>query len=155
VTRRLGAALRALCLGLPCVLALALFAFPGGGGADPRHVHIVVGGTPAERARALALHLLYEHGGIDDVTAPIVPSAARAVRAGAAARVLSIRGNGDGGSAVLTVGRSGSILLAAGPRVPAAPSWSRVTHGPASRGPHPVLFAPDPPPRHAQAGTQV
>jgi hypothetical protein len=146
---------RAICLFLPCVVAVALFAYPGGG-ADPHHVHIVVGGTPAERAKALALHLLQERNGIDGERPPAVPAYARpAAHTRTGARVLSIRQNGDGGLAVLTIDRSGFVVLAAVPCVPAASSRSRVASATPLRITHAVRFNPDPPPRRAPAGSRV
>ena len=149
MTRRLRTAHRAVCLGVSCIVFLGLVAFPGGAGRDPHHVHLVVGGTPAERARALALHLVRERAGVDGGTPP--PATPAAERTGSAgARVFSLRGNG-GGPAVLSVGRSGAVLNAAAHLMPVPSQASRAAAYSPSRVPHIVPSTPDPPPRRVAA----
>lgn len=137
--------------GLLALLAAGLFAFPSNAGQDPYHAHVVVGGTPAEQARALAHHLLGEREGIDDGGPPMAFGAARGVPF-PGVHVISIRGGG-GGAAVLSIEGSGVAALAAAPHVP-APARARgvVTHDP-SRVPQATLPTPEPPPRHRQAST--
>jgi hypothetical protein len=135
----------AICLGALCALLVGLFAFPGSGGQDPYHTHIVIGGTSAERARALALHLLHEREGIDVEVA--VGSDADGRTGSAGVHVYSIRTN-DGGPAVLSMEAGGAVLLVAAPPVPAPSRAPWVATYPQVGIPQVAPPTLDPPPRH-------
>lgn len=136
---------RAACLGVLCMMLPGLFAFPTSAGQDPYHIHIVVGGTRADRARALASHLLRERKGIDDAEPPTAPSTLG--RTGSGVRVFSLRGNDDGGPAVLSLESGGAILQAAVPQVPVPSQTDRYIASPLLGVPQTALATPDPPPR--------
>ena len=136
---------RAACLGVLGVMLLGLYAYPGSAGQDPYHAHIVVGGTPAGRARALVFHILHEREGIDDAELPMALGAGWTGLAGV--RVISIRGNDGGGAAVLNTQTSGAVLLAAIPQVPAPSQSAWTMASPSSGAPQTALPTPDPPPR--------
>jgi hypothetical protein len=128
------------------VFLAGLFAFPGSAGQDPYHVHIVLGGTPAERARALTRHLLDEREGIDDAFPPEAsPGGGQADAIGV--HVFSVRGSNDVGPAVFSTEGSGALLAATVPQipVPADVSWVRVPVSLSASQTAPFLL--DPPPR--------
>ncbi len=145
MTRPRGAFDRAACLGVLGVMLLGLFAFPTSAGQDPYHIHLVIGGTPASRARALVSHLLRQREGIDDAELP-GPSAAGA-REFSDVRVFSLRKNDDSSSAVLSLESRGAALQATVPTiaVPSQTIWSPAC--PLLGVPQTALAMPDPPPR--------
>ncbi len=145
VRRPPGAFDRTACLGVVGVMLLGLFAFPTSAGQDPYHFHLVIGGTPASRARALVSHLLRQREGIDDAEPP-GPSAAGA-HGFPDVRVFSLRENDDGGSAVLSLESGGAALQATVPTiaVPSQTVWSLAS--PLLGVPQTALATPDPPPR--------
>lgn len=135
--------------GLLALLAGGLFTFPSTAGHDPYHAHIVVGGTPAARARALARHLLREREGTDNGEPPAAPGVVGGVMF-PGVRVISIRGTDSGGPAVLSVQGSGTAALAGIPQIPApVRAWRVVTHR-SSRVLETSVPAPDPPPRRVR-----
>ncbi len=144
VWRRRGSARGAACLGVLCVMLLGLYAFPGSAGQDPYHIHIVIGGTPAERARALVFHLLHEREGIDTAELPLMPGSAGRFPG---VHVFSVHGTDTGGAAVLSAETSGAVLLAAIPQVPVPSQTSWTPPFPLAGIPQTAPPTPEPPPR--------
>lgn len=136
---------RSACLAVLCIMLPGLFAFPMTAAQDPNHIHIAVGGTPAERVRALASHLRREQEGIDDAEPPTVPHAAQRIRFGV--RVFSLRANDDGGPAVLSLESGGAVLQAAAPQAPITSQTDRYIASALLGVPQTALATPDPPPR--------
>jgi hypothetical protein len=52
------AVLRTLCSSAVSLVILGLFAFPGSGGQDPYHIHVVIGSTPANAPGSIPRRLL-------------------------------------------------------------------------------------------------
>lgn len=138
---------RAACLCVFFVMSLGLFAFPTSAGMDPSHSHIVVGGTPAERARALASHLVREREGVATGESPAAPSTAG--RPGFRVRVFSLRGHNDAGPAVLSLESGGAVLQTAIPHIPVPSQTVRRIACSPRVAPHTTVSTPDPPPRRA------
>lgn len=126
---------------------LGLFAFPTSAGMDPSHSHIVVGGTPAERARALASHLLRERERIESGEPPA--ALATAGQPGVGVRVFSLRGNDDAGPAVLSLETGGAALQSVIPQIPVPSQNVRFIASARRVVPHTAVATPDPPPRRA------
>jgi len=136
---------KALSLAFLGVAAAALLA--SGGERDPAHMHVVIGGTPAQRAQALAAHLAGELSGQDDGPTFGVP---QALAGGAGhVRVVSVGASDGGGPAVLSSGNGVDFTAPALAWLP-APGVTRP-----SRVALPAVLmnasvpAPDPPPRPA------
>jgi len=115
-------------------LGFGIFAYPGTGGLDPRHTHIVIGGTAAERARALARHLLRERAAVNDA----VPFVGLTGGAQGLLEVLvySIRQGNNSGPALVAVTVPGGALAAAHADV-GAPSEGPRRYVPLFRPPSP------------------
>ena len=134
---------KALSLAFLGVAATALLA--SGGASDPAHTHVVIGGTPAQRAHALAAHLSGElTGGYGGPTF----GALEALAGGAGpAHVVSVGASDGGGPAVLNGG--GGVDFTA-----ATPVWraALTASSPSRVGARVVITsrsvpASDPPPR--------
>jgi hypothetical protein len=165
-----GTPWRGACAWAVVVLVLAAVADPDAARRTPYHEHVVVGGTAAERARALVAHARAMVGhppgtdvhGRHEVPGHVGPSPAdgRSSAAGPSAssgpeaddqarvRVLVLRAGGPAGPAVFGTG-GGAVLVSASPRLLAprpfvgtvAPPWAPVPDAPPT--------TPDPPPRAA------
>jgi hypothetical protein len=114
----------------------------GGAEPDPYHAHLVIGGTPAERARALAAHLRHEAAGTHD--RPVFGEAAPAPSSGV--RVFSLHGQADH-SAVWSGGGIVDFLAPAPASLyPPRPAFADRLLPPAAT-PNTAPLASDPPPR--------
>jgi hypothetical protein len=144
-------------LGIACAwVALVLFPAaaldPSAAQRTPHHDHVVVGGTPVERARVLAAHTRAMVGGppTGRHVGHAVPAAGDANGAAdqAAPRVLIVRGSAATGPTVF--GTGGSALLASGWKSPPVmrPTVGTTVPTAVSRC-LPFLPTPDPPPRAA------
>lgn len=135
-------------MGALSVVIPGLFAFPGSGGQDPSHTHVVIGSTPAERARALVRHLLRERAGIDSPPLAAL-SITEAFDATPHVRVFSVRRDDGCAPAVFARDAGGATLAPATWRIPAPVPTPRVrmylTLGHAQTA-SPI---PEPPPRYA------
>lgn len=139
-----GHALRhAFCL---LVVSVFLAAAVPGGGWNTNHVHFVIGGTPSERARALALHLNAESAGLDEAPSP-TPTPAAGGGGSGTVRVLSVRGDGGSGPAVFSADGNGTLLAATVQQIP-VPSHTDWVHVPALLNvPRSLPSLLEPPPR--------
>jgi hypothetical protein len=127
---RLRAALRRFTL-LAGIAALLSGPWLNPRAVDPYHTHLVIGGTPEERAQALAEHT---HG-------PAQP-----VRKASRVRVVSLNTASPLGPLVLGLG-AGGIATSANPSlIPPALGGRLLPHGPV-RIRSVDLPAPEPPPR--------
>ncbi len=142
------AVLRTLCSSAVSLVILGLFAFPGSGGQDPYHIHVVIGSTPAERARALAQHLLRERAGIDSPP-PAAVSITEAFDATTRVRVFSVRRDGGCAPAVFARDAGGATLASATWRIPAPAPAPRIRMCLPLGCPQTAPSIPEPPPRYA------
>jgi len=121
---------------------------------DPGHLHVVIGGSDEERARALAAHLAGRHG--DPATATrVAPRAHLGHRrhvggschgeADDPARVLSIHVGGGLGITAFGTGDPPAVTFT--PVIPAPAAAGRALLLPHAPAPDPPPRLPDPPPR--------
>lgn len=114
---------------------------------DSNHLHIVVGGTPAEQARALAAHLAHnEESAHAETTLPTAREPAKPARLrGTTGRVLSI----ESGAAEESVSEISGAIIAATFQgsLPRPLAFGRLAFFVPLFLPELVLFLSDPPPR--------
>jgi len=121
----------------------------GGGERDPLHDHIVIGGTAADRARALAAHLSGNTPGGEGGTATFGETVETLAGRSAEVQVFVVTTPGDSGPAVLSGGGAVGFLAQAPIRLVTPPSK------PAPSAPSPLgapqrdLSTSEPPPRPA------
>jgi len=121
----------------------------GGGERDPLHDHIVIGGTPADRARALAAHLSGTAPASEGGTAIFGETVAALPGRSAQVQVFVVTTPGDSGPAVLSGG--GAIaLLAQAPIRFVTPTSKPASSAACTLGaPQRDLSTSEPPPRPA------
>jgi hypothetical protein len=145
--------------GAPVLVVLALFLAsvldPAAVDRDPEHTHVVVGGTPAEQARALAAHTQRAHAsemlhrrlpGEQTARDARTPWARATGEESAGAIVLSVRSGEASASSVVGLTGGGLVATATGAfRVSPAVAPLEPARMLMSSGTTPSI--PDPPPR--------